>query len=142
MTGSSRLKSGLGLGGGIVCGKGLQGIGDGLVHGHRSAHRPCGLKIILAKLLARSPGDRYQSADEALADVSTFLYDRGFGPTTASLCNYLAILRNPQAEPADLARHTLRFLDWQQGVQGVMPPWEPTAATAAAVAAGENPARG
>lgn len=100
-----------------------------------------GMSEILAKLLQRNPDDRYQSADEALADVSMYLYDRGFGPTTASLCNYLAIVRNPQAVPADLARHTLRFLDWGEGVRGILPPWEPTAAAAAAVAAGENPAR-
>jgi len=101
-----------------------------------------GLSEILLKLLERNPADRYQSADAALADVSSFLYDRGFGPTTGSLSNYLALVRDPAVEPGERAKHTLRFLDWRGGVSGVLRPWRPNEAAAKAVAAGENPARG
>jgi serine/threonine-protein kinase len=101
-----------------------------------------GLSEILLKMLARNPGDRYQTADAVLADLSVYLYDRGFGPTTGSLTNYLAIVRDPQAEPSRRMRHTLRFLDWDDGVMGVVPSWEPTAAARAALERGDNPARG
>jgi serine/threonine protein kinase len=100
-----------------------------------------GLSEIVLKMLERSPDDRYDSADAVLADLSSFLYDRGFGPTTGSLSNYLALVRNPQIVPSERMKHTLRFLDWSEGVRGVLPPWERSASAAAAAAAGENPAR-
>jgi len=101
-----------------------------------------GLSEILLKMLERNPDDRYQSADEALADLSSYLYDRGFGPTTGSLSDYLTFLRDPSLEPTDRAKHALRFLDWSNGVKSLLRPWEPSQSAAAALAAGDNPARG
>jgi serine/threonine protein kinase len=101
-----------------------------------------GLSEILEKMLQRNPDQRYQSADAALSDLSSFLYDRGFGPTTGALSNYLALVRDPSAQPDERARHTLRFLDWSEGVRGVLRPWVKSPLAEAAVAAGENPARG
>jgi serine/threonine-protein kinase len=101
-----------------------------------------GLSAILLKLLERNPDDRYQTADEVLSDLSSFLYDRGFGPTTGSLANYLEIARDPNAEPSQQARHTLRFLDWSDGISGVIPRWALTERAAAVAVAGDNPTRG
>jgi serine/threonine protein kinase len=101
-----------------------------------------GLSAIFDKLIRKDPAQRYQSADAVLTDLSVFLYDRGFGPTTGSLSNYMAILRRPGDQVSQRARHSLRFLDWRDGVRVVVPRWKPTAAAAAALAAGENPARG
>ena len=96
---------------------------------------------IVVKLLAREPDERYASAGHALEDLSAHLFNRGFGPTTASLADYLALLRDPGARPLPGAYPSLRFLDWATAPDAVRPPWVLTPEAAADVAAKLNPAR-
>jgi serine/threonine-protein kinase len=96
---------------------------------------------ITTKLLARDPGERYASADDALEDLGGYLFNRGFGPTTTSLADYLALLRRPAAHPMPGAYTSLRFLDWTDAERTVRPPWILTAEAAADLARGLNPGR-
>lgn len=98
---------------------------------------------IVERMLARRPEDRYQSAVEALGEMSVLLFERGFGPTTSSLASYFRLLRDPDCEPDSRTRQTLRFLDWEGcGVRAVRPEWRLTETARRALEAGDNPARG
>jgi len=99
------------------------------------------LSEIVAKMLERDPGRRYPSSDAALADLSLFLFDRGYGPTTGSMESYCALLRNPRAEADDRIRQTLSFLDWSAGRDAILPPWRATEAAIASIREGNNPCR-
>jgi serine/threonine protein kinase len=96
---------------------------------------------IVARLLERDPAARYQTAAEALDQVSVYLFEKGFGPTTASLVKYFEVMREPERKLEPQERGPLRFLDWRRGMAAVRPPWTLTEAAARAVAAGSNPAR-
>jgi eukaryotic-like serine/threonine-protein kinase len=93
------------------------------------------------KLLARDPEERYASADHALEDLGAYLFNRGFGPTTTSLADFLALLRSPAVNAMPGAYNSLRFLDWTDADRAVRPPWIVTADAAAELARGLNPAR-
>jgi len=96
---------------------------------------------ITVKLLARAPEERYGSADRALEDLGAYLFNRGFGPTTTSLSDYLALLRSPDARPTPSAFNSLRFLDWTEGDKAVRPTWILTPEAAADVERKLNPGR-
>jgi len=96
---------------------------------------------IVVKLLGRDPGERYGSADGALEDFGAYLFNRGFGPTTTSLADYLALLRHPSARPTPSAFNSLRFLDWTGGEEALRPRWRLAPGAAADLASGLNPAR-
>lgn len=95
---------------------------------------------ITLRLLARAPEDRYVSADRALQDLGGYLFNHGFGPTTTSLADYLALLR-PGAEPTASAFDSLRFLDWTEGEKAVRPRWALTPEAAADAEKKLNPGR-
>jgi serine/threonine-protein kinase len=96
---------------------------------------------IAVKLLARAPEERYPSADHAIADLGAYLFNRGFGPTTTSLADYLALLRNPGAKPTSSAFNSLRFLDWTEGDTALRPRWILSPDAAADLANKLNPGR-
>lgn len=47
------------------------------------------LAVILRKMLASSPGDRYQATDQLARDLEYFIYKDGYGPTIQTLEKYL-----------------------------------------------------
>ncbi|HUT77079.1 MAG TPA: hypothetical protein VM285_05300, partial [Polyangia bacterium] len=96
---------------------------------------------IVARLLERDPAARCQTAAEALEQVSVYLFEKGFGPTTASLVKYFEVMREPERKLEPQERGPLRFLDWRRGMAAIRPPWTLTEQAAGAVAAGFNPAR-
>jgi eukaryotic-like serine/threonine-protein kinase len=99
------------------------------------------LSLIVTKLLSRAPEGRYASAGEALEALGACLFNHGFGPTTTSLADYLALLAGPPEAAAACTVPSLRFLACVDGVRTIRPPWRLTPEAAAAVAEGKNPGR-
>jgi serine/threonine protein kinase len=63
------------------------------------ADLPDDLRVILKKMLAEDPADRYQSTGELARDLEVFIYGHGYGPTVVTLESYLRELA------PDLYRH-------------------------------------
>jgi serine/threonine protein kinase len=99
------------------------------------------LSSIVTKMLALNPGDRYPTAEAALADLTVFLYDKGVGPTTDSLHSYLEMLRYPEREITPRMRRTLTFLGEKDGRPIIRLPYELTPKAATALSEGRNPSR-
>lgn len=99
------------------------------------------ISLIVAKMLSRDPGGRHGSAKEAMDAFGAYLFNHGFGPTTTSLADYLALLAAPSGGGAACTAPSLRFLPCVDGVRTIRPPWRLTPEAAAAVAKGENPGR-
>ncbi len=96
---------------------------------------------IVTRMVERDPAARFQTAGEVLEQTSVYLFEKGFGPTTASLVKYFDVMREPERKLEPQERGPLRFLDWRRGMAAVRPPWTLTERAARAVAAGQNPAR-
>ncbi|MCK5802942.1 MAG: serine/threonine protein kinase [Lentisphaeria bacterium] len=58
------------------------------------------LRIILARLLAPEPADRYESSDQVGHNLEYYIYHKGYGPTVVTLESYLrehfTYLSNPK----------------------------------------------
>ncbi len=99
------------------------------------------LSAMVMRLLAKDRADRYPSAEEAITDITEYLYQRGIGPTTAALSCYMKILRHPELELDDPSERLLQFLRVTNGEIETHPTWRLNPSAAAALARGDNPGR-
>ena len=99
------------------------------------------LSGIISKMLKRDKERRYSSANAVLEDLSAYLFDRGFGPTTGSMASYITLLRNPQMRPTERIKHNLRFFDWSSKDNAMQLMSVLTPGAEGAVKEGLNPAR-
>ncbi len=106
----------------------IEGIDEGLSH-------------IVVSMLEREPAHRYKSADAAIIDLGVFLFERGYGPTTGSLADYLWLLKNPSEPVPSRMRQRLRFLNWLEEEDPVRPAYKLTPDAEADFLEGLNPGR-
>ncbi|MDD5307769.1 MAG: serine/threonine-protein kinase [Deltaproteobacteria bacterium] len=99
------------------------------------------LSNIVGRMLFATPDVRYSSAEEALADVRGYLFDRGVGPTTGSLAAYMRLMRCPDLVPTPFQRASLVFLEDGTGNLAVHPRRVLTPEAKRDFEAGKNPAR-
>jgi eukaryotic-like serine/threonine-protein kinase len=99
------------------------------------------LSNIVGRMLVATPDGRYSSAEEALADVRDFLFERGVGPTTGSLATYMKLMRCPNLAPTPFQHSSLVFLDDGSGKLNMRPPRILTPDARRDFEAGRNPAR-
>ena len=99
------------------------------------------LSQIISRMLATNPEERYRSAQAIITALSHCLYGSGIGPTTASLANYLMLLRDPNSSPTKSTRETLTFLEGEDGKLDFQPRWELADAAKQAISKGANPSR-
>jgi len=101
------------------------------------------LSRIVARMLHRDVEERYQSADDVLADLRLYLFDHGLGPTGASLVSYIDLMRDPLLKPTTSMRQVLPFLR-KKGSDGQLdykPAWQLTPAADESLDRDENPCR-
>ncbi|MBN2525654.1 MAG: serine/threonine protein kinase [Deltaproteobacteria bacterium] len=100
-----------------------------------------GLSQIIVSMLEREPRYRYKSAQAVMMDLGVFLFERGYGPTTNSLADYLWLLEHPnEPVPSDM-RQQLRFLNWYEDKDPIRPAYTLLPEAHADFLEGRNPGR-
>ena len=100
-----------------------------------------GLSQIVVSMLEKEPRYRYKSAEAVLMDLGVFLFERGFGPTTSSLSDYLWLLKHSDEPVPSNMRQQLRFLNWLEEEDPVRPAYQLSPEAEADFFEGRNPGR-
>ncbi len=99
------------------------------------------LSRIIGKMLEKDRAARYATAADVMADMGVFLFEKGYGPTTRSLGDYLWLMRDPSRRADDSMKQELRFLDFDNCPDAARPARCLSAAARDDLAAGRNPGR-
>lgn len=100
-----------------------------------------GLSQIVVSMLEKDLDHRYKTAEAVLVDLGVFLFERGYGPTTGSLADYLWLLKNSAHEAPATMQQRLRFLNWHEERDPIRPAYHLTAQAQEDFFEGRNPGR-
>ncbi|MBN2717729.1 MAG: serine/threonine protein kinase [Deltaproteobacteria bacterium] len=100
-----------------------------------------GLSQIVVSMLEKEPRFRYKTAEAVMMDLGVFLFERGYGPTTSSLADYLWLLKNRDEPVPSAMRQQLRFLNWIDEEDPIRPVYQLTAEAEEDFFEGRNPGR-
>jgi hypothetical protein len=99
------------------------------------------LSGIILKMLEKDTQKRYATADDVMSDLGMFLFEKGYGPTTKSLADYIWLLKHSDVNADESMRQELRFLNWNNDIDPVRPAYKLTTLASDAIASGINPCR-
>ncbi|MBN2343396.1 MAG: serine/threonine protein kinase [Deltaproteobacteria bacterium] len=100
-----------------------------------------GLSQIIVSMLEKGTEHRYKNAEAVMMDLGVFLFERGYGPTTGSLADYLWLLKNGVHEAPAAMKQRLRFLKWHEESDPIRPAYQLTPLAQEDFFEGRNPGR-
>lgn len=99
------------------------------------------LSQIVVSMLEHETKHRYKSASHVMMDLGVFLFERGYGPTTESLADYLWLLKHEGQSIPSQMKQRLRFLKWHDEADPVRPAYQLTPQAEEDFFEGKNPGR-
>lgn len=96
---------------------------------------------IIDKMLQVDVSKRYLTAAEVMTDLGIFLFEKGYGPTTGSLADYIKLIKNRDLKADENIKRELRFLNWENDEDPVRPDYKLTLEAADLIKQELNPCR-